>query len=1393
MNKRLLILILSLIGSHLFAQSTSQLSPKVIPPSPNAAALQRYGDIPVSPYTGVPNISIPIYNISVGGLSMPISINYHASGIKVADEASRVGLGWALNAGGIISRTIMGKDDFFSNPTEGYHLDINTPDLQQGYRGWPSSSFSIQKESSINVGSINNLPNLLYTNHEFQPDTYSFNVGNSSGKFFLKRNKEVVLGNREKILIRCMDANAEAWEIQTNDGIKYKFEISETYTESGSSAGYSAATHKTAWYLTQIISPNGETISLQYSTNSGYLRPLGSFFESNNPSTILTTTPINCSRSADPYQSLTTVSPGKDYKNVILEKIIFKNGELKFNYDNNRIDVLNDFKLTSIALNTINFSGNPQLNKQWNFSYSYFTGTATNAFLATGSSQETKRLKLDAITEKDAFGNSLDPHVFTYYNDDTYTNTYPSKASYSRDHWGYYNGKPNSSLIPAYFPSSVPSNPALTYLGSMGDNREPSSIYPTLFSLKEIKYPTGGKTSFEYETHDYDIEKSNINDHSFYAKFPEPTPKQIHKMYYPITTQMPTASDLADKTLDLTDMYGNVTSKVNLTSFFRFGNTMSSCSFQPGIITFKLTRDDGAIFAQSDLADWLGASSQPMATCDPPSNPVGITFKNSYNLPPGKYIWRINIAPGYTQLLDVSLVIDYVVVKPMQEITNGGDVLAKAGLGGGLRIKKISDYTSDNADPKVMKYFYHYTGSDGKMYSYGRRMARPIYSYYDDSWTFTDCPTTNMSSYVTSQHLIRESDSNVPLNGSASGSTVGYDTVIVYRGENAEFGKTVYHFENQPDMVWDYGESSSLFGVTTTLPRKPPLQGSFSNATNGNLLNQIEFEKSGSTFLKVKEVSNNYTEMLGQNNVLWWGIERRNYNGSVPSAIIYPFRAYVYPAFVETRKLLTSITSTIYDKINPAIVISTTTNNTYNNDSHFQLTSSSQTNSKGDQIINSYTYPLDYSNVNADNAIISMKGTAFMHSKVISNNTSIQKSGTTNKVLIGSTINKFQLINGKVLQKEVAALEITSGIVEPPYLPVLNTYPTGYKSKIQYDLFDAEGNVLQVSKVNDIKESYIWGYNKQYPVAQVVGAAHVNASSFIKQSILDNPLSTDLDIGTELNKIRIGLANTKALVTTYTYKPLVGMTSQTDPNNRTTYYSYDAFNRLKLILDQNGKIIKKICYKSFNQPENCTTQIYSSLAIASNITPTINCPSGQLPAPVYITVNAGQSVSALSQQHANELAKAYALQLANQQGTCFVPIYARTEYEGDYVLDDQTSEYHYYNQYVNVWVRFYSDPLCTQPYTLTEDLSIIANVKGMWWDPSGTSFSSYSINKIANSGSNSVQIDNNMSLYGYQDYFEEGGIVYFEKWSTSYEVNLSIPPYVKPLPFYNWISLPVWY
>ena len=85
---------------------------RIVPVSPNAASLGTYGLIPTDNYVGQARISIPIYEIDLDGKKFPIALSYHTDGTRVAQEATWIGLGWTLQAGGCVVRQVQGTDDF---------------------------------------------------------------------------------------------------------------------------------------------------------------------------------------------------------------------------------------------------------------------------------------------------------------------------------------------------------------------------------------------------------------------------------------------------------------------------------------------------------------------------------------------------------------------------------------------------------------------------------------------------------------------------------------------------------------------------------------------------------------------------------------------------------------------------------------------------------------------------------------------------------------------------------------------------------------------------------------------------------------------------------------------------------------------------------------------------------------------------------------------------------------------------------------------------------------------------------------------------------------------------------------------------------------------------------
>ena len=126
------------------------------------------------------------------------------------------------------------------------------------------------------------------------------------------------------------------------------------------------------------------------------------------------------------------------------------------------------------------------------------------------------------------------------------------------------------------------------------------------------------------------------------------------------------------------------------------------------------------------------------------------------------------------------------------------------------------------------------------------------------------------------------------------------------------------------------------------------------------------------------------------------------------------------------------------------------------------------------------------------------------------------------------------------------------------------------------DRYDGQGNIVQ-HRQSDKHEpiTLIWGYNKQYLIAKIENASvskianALGISSNSVESLNEHDLN-DID---NLRDILKG-----SLITTYRYKPLVGIISKTNSSNKKTFYQYDSQNRLEFVKDHNGNIIKEYNY-----------------------------------------------------------------------------------------------------------------------------------------------------------------------------------------------------------------------
>jgi hypothetical protein len=473
-----------------YAQPVNNYIKSTMVHAPNAAALGKYGDIPVSYVTGVPDISVPIHTLGEGPLSMPISINYHASGIKISEMASWVGQGWSLFAGGTITRTVQGIADESTNGY--YNTGQNLPNFlnltQCCTQQAPYTDFSFLQDVSNGL-------------KDAEPDLFSFNVGGMSGKFFIDYAAATSQGKPAYQFIPKQDLKLEfppdfsSFTIISTDGTRYIFgkvirnSVTVTaYDRTKSASAPEDQRFTTSWHLLRVESSD-QKFKIELSYDAEYLEYW---------------TPVSCKY----YANATFVTGGNGIGDSYLNGLDCPSTGPGPNQHGTLLAV-NGSRLTSIwtSTETVDFvastvnrqdmsgsspkslssievkAGASLFCKKFVFSYDYFNDPS-------GTGPTYKRLKLNQLQEMscDTLTKIL-PCKFTY--DGNFIRHRFSKAV---DHWGYDNGATANDQ------NSVNCPPTTVSTASYGNsNRESVELHMKKGVLTEIKYPTGGKTTFTYE------------------------------------------------------------------------------------------------------------------------------------------------------------------------------------------------------------------------------------------------------------------------------------------------------------------------------------------------------------------------------------------------------------------------------------------------------------------------------------------------------------------------------------------------------------------------------------------------------------------------------------------------------------------------------------------------------------------------------------------------------------------------------------------------------------------------------------------------------------------------------------------------------------------------------
>lgn len=1210
-----------LLVNFLFMVLTSfllaQEMPTIIPPSPEAASLGKFTEVPVSHYTGVPNISVPITSFSVGHKSFPVNLSYHARGIRVDEIASRVGLGWALDAGGQITRQVRHKADdgftgFFSKWLDIHDLVFtNGAGATQGPTPNPSRDLATDLANEF----------IETSDYDFDkiPDVFTLQGGGLSSKFiFNYDNGKPLVQKYDDILIEHKmgtgDINGIAGFIVTDkEGYKYYYGIDSTeqtdtlivadvdwtqkkYTlkadqtydlvdpamQNVSMANeWSLYPYFNAWHLREIVSPNGKVAKLIYNKETSYVyRRSGDKFNTGSPANEQLHNYTNLVRvEQHQLQEIRFNYDGTgDY-----EKVVFQAGDLRndmFFSGDDHIDGTSDAwpsdasELDAIKL----YDRHNALITSYDLSHSYSVSDDNigpnynyHSLLGSMNPSARRRLVLDSITEIGQGTQAKPPYKF-FYN----TTKLPNRHSNSKDYWGYYNGKANGQFLCGY-----------------GLDRRVDTTLSEAGMLEKITYPTGGSTRFAYE-HNKGHKGSEFNN------------------------------------VWLPNYNGIFLPKINPSSESGIG--LSNIGFGNGLYNqtggiyggyyktekFNVTSSSEFRF-NVQLPEWDGEDQNtacvqtPLATCNfvirlvpidgnglpDTTNSVSIwTDSTPITIAAGEYQLEVHVPNGWNpeaqadtgQFFNVGLYWD-------DQVADQGTLL----YAGGKRIKQIEFLDSGDNVVSKKTYDYHDSGI--------------ILGITDFTYSVTvDLGAGPVETSLAPFHLYSTYQSN----------SIGYKIVTEYFGDKENnSGKRSYNFLVTKDTGDFIGN-----------PLTPPTDNEW---LRGLPLQIIDYKNNGDgTYSRVKQVDNDYL-VTNDNfrNVLPLPLE---FPGGLPNPILTPESQYymldgtlsanidptpVIPTtsnlpdifyqrtgvnfripfvaaywqnyihftdpqtggIMRRRKIKIfhftggtldtgKTVETLYDNNeNPTLVTETETTYDYNN--HYQPSMVTSVTSDGIPVIQTFTYPQSIAAGNRSAA----------EQELVDQNRLIPIETKTYR---DENLDGFPGFAAPGELKSTTKTTYTdwgSGIVEPSLIQTSKgTDPL--QDRIEFKDYDSDGNILQVSKTDGMDITYIYGYDNTLPVAKIENATYAQVQSYVaniqNKSDLDDDRCMDSgscdekNLRTALNALRSAVPG--AMVTTYTYDPLIGITSMTDPKGYTIYYEYDDLNRLVRVKDADGYIMSENKY-----------------------------------------------------------------------------------------------------------------------------------------------------------------------------------------------------------------------
>lgn len=1156
----------------------------VVSASPQVAALEKFTDYPVSLYTGVPEISIPVHVIKLKGLNFPISLSYHSSGIKVDDIASNVGLGWSLSAGGMVSIQANGLMDEVSG--FGYqHAQFNKVknlSLQTSYSPPTVDCNSIIIAEDLlylyTGGDIQYLRDINFAMDDSEPDMYSFSTPIKSGKFFQDQGGDfrTIPYSKVKIERKLSGNTILGYEITDEDGTIYQFlRLEESQVNTYNNCA-SPLNSPPAWKgagrnynLTKIITVFGEEISLYYTTvastqtlqnqfnRSRFLNPFSDCWQYNNFNNLYST---NC-----------TTTSYMNYGEARIDSIKSTDGtNVYFNYaSQNRTDLTSEKALKQILVKSVYDNSTF---KKFDLAQHYWSS----------------RLTLDSVRE-----NGKPAYYFHY--DTLYP--LPSRLSYSQDHWGYFNNKSNTTLLPID-----------EFNGFLdGANRDPDSTFTKAGILKKMFYPTGGHTEYFYEPNDYYVSQTTYKPVFVHGASLFSQPDQTVSTSFTIPENTTGHYLVYENTYDGTTIHNDYC-YIKLSGpngFFQQyvgTNQRKYITLSPGNYTLQIENVGSSYSANMQVKWWRqdtiaphnetggGIRIKEIKAQDAVTN-VAISKKFEYKIPGTSNSSGVAMLhPIYLEIQDDTKLIPATTCNAnggsisCQSLSQNSNSLAPLNFSNGYYVAytDVSEYMKDKTENGYTHNKFVISNASSAsgpavppyaspiVYDWlnGTLLEKTTYRYSTSSYV----PVTKIKNYYNYTSFNKDDTSAVNLKV-AIGAKVGmlnypqtfgrcnigcYNDVL----SSIQFGVAQFKLYSS----WHYltkteetqYQSSSVFGMNTTeyfyenaahiRPTKIVTSNSKGEKISTNIKYPLDY-----TNLSGNDDYSNGVNNLKNKNVIGSDIEQTitisNQNNSNARVVSANFKVYhpVFPAI----KLLKSI------EINSGITDFTPSNvssGTISIDSRYKNQGRIAYNLQGN-IREQYkendhfiSYIWDYNNNYPIAEVLNSDSTSIAY-------TSFESDGT----------GTWSGINS-------ANIQSTGGI-------------TGYK------YYSQTGFSFSKSGLNSSKHYLVsyWSKNGSYTLTgnqsgypkthRVITIGGVTWTSY---EHLVTGQSTITITGTgSIDELR--LHPKAAMMNTYCYNPLVGISTACDPAGRISYFEYDGSGRLKLVRDENKYILKKYEYKYITQ------------------------------------------------------------------------------------------------------------------------------------------------------------------------------------------------------------------